>query len=393
MAHRPSLPVIFLTVFIDLVGFGICLPLLPKYAERYGAGGWKIGAVLGVYSLMQLLFAPWWGQLSDRIGRRPVLLVSTFGSAASYALFGLSARFSGETGVCILALSRVFAGICGANLSVASAYIADVTTAENRSRGMGMIGMAFGLGFILGPVLGGLAFQAWGLPGPGWTAAAICAANFALAWFVLAESRAPGGTPAARRPRAEQIRHVLGRPGVGFLVGVYFLATFSFTVFETTLTLLLSRKLGYDERQASYVFAYCGFAAALVQGGGVGRLVKSFGEARLVGASLLVAAASLAAMPFVASAPALLVVFAAGSGINRAPTMGLISRLSPDDEQGATLGVAQSAGTLARVVGPLTATSLFALWVPAPYLFCAGVATIAGLLALRRLLGSAAPKL
>ena len=395
MRSRSPLLVIFLTVFIDLVGFGICLPLLPKYAARYGADGWRIGAAMGVYSLMQLVFAPFWGQLSDRIGRRPVLLVSTAGSAVSYALFALSAAYSGSTGFWILVGSRVFAGACGANLGVASAYIADVTTPEKRSKGMGLIGMAFGLGFILGPVIGSESFKRIGLSGPGWVASAICAANFLVACFVLAESRAPGSAPAARRPRLEQVRHVLRMPGVGFLVGIYFLATFAFTSFETTLPLLLGSRIGLDEQHVGYVFAYCGFMAALVQGGGIGRLVKSFGESRLIGASLVVVAVSLAAIPFAGTLPtmlAALAVFAIGSGVNRAPTMGLISRLSPVDEQGATLGVAQSAGTLARVLGPLFATTLFQVAIPAPYLFCAAVALVAGILAAGRLAGSSSPE-
>lgn len=391
MKSRPPLLVIFLTVFIDLVGFGICLPLLPKYAARYGAEGWKIGAAMGVYSLMQLFFAPWWGQLSDRIGRRPVLLVSNFGSIVAYGLFGLSAGYSGDTGFWILVGSRVFAGICGANLSVASAYIADVTTAENRSKGMGMIGMAFGLGFILGPVIGGLSFARFGLAGPGWVAAAICAANFLLGLAILPETRQPVDKPPERRQRMAQVKHVLSLPDVGFLVGIYFLGTFAFTSFESTLPLLLDAKLKYDEKHVSYVFAFCGLTAAMVQGGGIGRLVKSFGERKLIGGSLVIAAASLALMPFANTLGLMLfalAVFAAGSGINRAPTMGLISQLSPAEEQGATLGVAQSAATLARVLGPVAATTLYHAWLPAPYLVCAAVALFAGLLAMKRLLGS-----
>lgn len=391
MRSRPPLLVIFLTVFIDLVGFGICLPLLPKYAARYGAEGWKIGAAMGVYSLMQLFFAPWWGQLSDRIGRRPVLLVSNFGSIVAYGLFGLSAKYSGDVGFWILVSSRIFAGICGANLSVASAYIADVTTAENRSKGMGMIGMAFGLGFILGPVIGGLSFDRFGLSGPGLVAAGICAANFLLGLAILPETRKIGAKSPERRQRLAQVKHVLSLPDVGFLVGIYFLGTFAFTSFESTLPLLLDAKLKYDEKHVSYVFAFCGLTAAMVQGGGIGRLVKSFGERKLIGGSLVVAAASLALMPFANTLGLMLfalAVFAAGSGINRAPTMGLISQLSPAEEQGATLGVAQSAGTLARVLGPVAATSLYKAWLPAPYLVCAAVALFAGLLAMKRLLGS-----
>jgi len=393
MKSGSPLLVIFLTVFIDLIGFGICLPLLPKYAERYGAQGWQIGAAMGVYSLMQLVFAPWWGQLSDRIGRRPVLLVSNFGSIIAYGLFGLSASYIGDTGFLILIGSRVFAGICGANLSVASAYIADVTTPEKRSKGMGLIGMAFGLGFILGPVIGSQAFKHFGLAGPGAVAAVICAINFLLGCFILPETRKKDAAPPIRRPRFAQIRHVLGMKEVGFLIGIYFLGTFAFTAFESTLPLLLDAKLRFDEEHVGYVFAFCGIMAAMVQGGGIGRLVKSFGERRLIGASLIVVAVSLVLMPLANSLPtmlAALAVFAIGSGINRAPTMGLISQLSPADEQGTTLGVAQSAGTLARVLGPTVATTLYDLWLPAPYLACATIALLAGLLAVLRLMGSTA---
>jgi MFS family permease len=393
MKSGSPLLVIVLTVFIDLIGFGICLPLLPKYAERYGAQGWQIGAAMGVYSLMQLVFAPWWGQLSDRIGRRPVLLVSNFGSIIAYGLFGLSASYIGDTGFWILIGSRVFAGICGANLSVASAYIADVTTPDKRSKGMGLIGMAFGLGFILGPVIGSQAFKHFGLAGPGAVAAVICAINFLLGCFILPETRKKDAAPPIRRPRFAQIRHVLGMKEVGFLIGIYFLGTFAFTAFESTLPLLLDAKLRFDEEHVGYVFAFCGIMAAMVQGGGIGRLVKSFGERRLIGASLIVVAVSLVLMPLANSLPtmlAALAVFAIGSGINRAPTMGLISQLSPADEQGTTLGVAQSAGTLARVLGPTVATTLYDLWLPAPYLACATIALLAGLLAVLRLMGSTA---
>lgn len=393
MKSGSPLLVIFLTVFIDLIGFGICLPLLPKYAERYGAQGWQIGAAMGVYSLMQLVFAPWWGQLSDRIGRRPVLLVSNFGSIIAYGLFGLSASYVGDTGFWILVGSRIFAGICGANLSVASAFIADVTTPEKRSKGMGLIGMAFGLGFILGPVLGSQAFKHFGLAGPGAVAAGICALNFLLGCFILPETRKKDAVPAIRRPRLAQIRHVLGMKEVGLLIGIYFLGTFAFTAFESTLPLLLDSKLHFDEEHVGYVFAFCGIMAALVQGGGIGRLVKSFGERRLIGASLIVVAVSLVLMPLantLTTMLAALAVFAIGSGINRAPTMGLISQLSPVDEQGTTLGIAQSAGTLARVLGPTVATTLYDLWLPAPYLACATIALLAGLLAVLRLMGSTA---
>jgi DHA1 family tetracycline resistance protein-like MFS transporter len=247
-------------------------------------------------------------------------------------------------------------------------------------------------------------------------AAVICAINFLLGCFILPETRKKDAALSAEQPRLERIRHtliivlktvpsllrgnriklirhVLGMKEVGFLIGIYFLGTFAFTAFESTLPLLLDTKLHYDEEHVGYVFAFCGIMAAMVQGGGIGRLVKSFGERRLIGASLLVVAVSLVLMPLANSLPtmlAALAVFAIGSGINRAPTMGLISQLSPADEQGTTLGIAQSAGTLARVLGPTVATTLYDLWLPAPYLACATIALLAGLLAVLRLMGSTA---
>src|SRR5437868_6983067 len=185
---KPSLLIIFFTVFIDLIGFGIVMPLLPLYSDKFGAPGWMNGAIVASFSLMQFLFAPAWGKLSDRIGRRPVLLVSNAGSAVAYGLFGFASHFSGEKALWVILASRVFAGICGANLSVASAYIADVSPPEKRSKSMGLIGMAFGLGFILGPALGSFSADKFGLAGPGWVAATICGANFLFTATTLVES-------------------------------------------------------------------------------------------------------------------------------------------------------------------------------------------------------------
>ncbi len=381
---KPSLLIIFLTVFIDLIGFGIVLPLLPKYCEIYGAKGYQIGLVIGSFSLMQFIFAPAWGRLSDRIGRRPVLLIGNAGSAISYALFALAAHYEGTLGLLVLLASRMFAGVCGATLSVASAYIADVTDRENRSKSMGLIGMAFGLGFILGPALGALSAAKFGLAGPGWMAAAFCAGNFILGLFILKESWKPNSEHAAPRPRWEQCLHTLRHPKLGKLIGIFFLATFCFTCFESTFSLLLDKNLHYDEKHVGYLFAYCGIIAAFIQGGAIGRLIKRFGDQRLIAGSMVVVAVSLAALPYMGNLWGILValgLFAAGSGINRAPTMGQISLNSPPSEQGATMGVAQSAGTLARIVGPVFATGLYAFHAALPYLISAGVALVTGVLA------------
>src|SRR6266436_8735401 len=189
--RQPSVLVIFLTVFIDLIGFGIVLPLLPIYNRDLGASYLLIGIIQASYSAMQFLFAPSWGRLSDRIGRRPVLLVSTAGAAISYALFAVGSGLAGHTALFVLLASRAFAGICGANITVAQAYIADVTPPSERSKKMGLIGMAFGLGFIFGPALGGVSWKLFGLQGPGWVAMGLCAANFILALAILPESWQP----------------------------------------------------------------------------------------------------------------------------------------------------------------------------------------------------------
>lgn len=386
--------VIFLTVFIDLIGFGIVLPLLPIFSKDFGANGFMVGLVIASFSAMQFLFAPWWGRLSDRIGRRPVLLISTAGAAVSYCLFAFAARFPDQTGLMLLLVSRVFAGICGANITVAQAYIADITPPETRSAKMGLIGMAFGLGFIFGPAIGGLAYKLLGITGPGWVAAGFCAANLVLAWFVLRESYQTAVQPAPKRARLAQISHVLTHRKISLLIAIFFLATFAFTCFETTLGLLVSQNFQLDLKTSDnskatigYLFAYCGIIGAIVQGGAIGWLVKKVGEPRLITLSLFLTGASLAILPFVRgdwlNLLLALALLSIGSSLTRPPLFGLISNLTLPDEQGATIGVAQSAGSLARIAGPIFAATLFD-WHPAlPYMACCGVCAVAGVLAWR----------
>lgn len=415
--RKPSLLVIFLTVFIDLVGFGIVLPLLPIYSDTFGASGLMVGVIMASFSAMQFLFAPIWGRLSDRIGRRPVLLVSTAGAALSYLVFGYGSTLAGNTALAVLLVSRMVAGICGANITVAQAYIADITPPEQRSKKMGLIGMAFGLGFIFGPILGGLAAKYFGISGPGYVAASLCAANFLVAFFRLPESRKPGTAPASRRPRFAQWMHILRQPTVGSLVIIFFFATFCFTCFETTLGLMVGRnfgldlKTGADAGTVTALFAFCGIIGAFVQGGPIGRLVKRFGEPRLIAVSLVLVAVSLAPIPFIHGSGGLswgvllrsdgvpwlellfaLALLSIGSGLTRPPLFGMLSILTPEDEQGETIGVAQSAGSLARIAGPLFAGGLFHFHPAWPYVACAAIALLTGILAWYRL-GNSEPEL
>src|SRR5580704_4219294 len=266
MKRKPSLLVIFLSVFIDLIGFGIVLPLLPNYAEdnfsaTFSQKGLVIGAIIASFSLMQFFFAPVWGKLSDRIGRRPVMLISNLGAAGSYALFAIGCSFIKDTPVAdnnylplgIILLSRVFAGICGANLSVASAYIADISPPEKRSARMGLIGMAFGLGFIFGPAIGAFSIEIFhSKQAPGWVAASFCAANFILGWFILGESRKPNSEHVVARPKLNQWSHTLAQPKLGLLICVFFFATFCFTCFESTFTLLAKHQFGFGEKNLNH---------------------------------------------------------------------------------------------------------------------------------------------
>ena len=413
MERKPSLLVVFLTVFIDLIGFGIVVPLVPIYSRHYGAGGWLIGAIIASFSAMQFVFSPIWGRLSDRHGRRPILLISTAGAALSYVLFAVGSGFENHTlALWALLVSRVFAGAFAGNITVAQAYIADITPPENRSKRMGLIGMAFGLGFIFGPAISGIALKLFGVTGPGWAATALCTANFVLAYSILAESLKPGSKHVANRPRLAQWGHTLSQPKIGLLILIFFLATFAFSCFETTLPLLVSDNFNLgitvDETKPAMtvisLFVFCGLIGAVIQGGAIGRLVKMFGEPKLIALSLVLTGIALALLPFIKGEGQLkwlavlhfadwpwikmllaLALLAIGSGLTRPPVFGMLSNLAPANEQGATIGVAQSAGALARILGPIFAATLY-LHVPMlPYAICGGISIAAGILAVVRL--------
>ncbi len=392
--RKPSAGIIFLTVFIDLIGFGIIIPLLPIYGKAFHASGAELGLLLSIFSIMQFFFGPLLGRLSDRIGRRPVLLLSTAGAAISYGIFAFGSGLQGNQALTVLFISRGFAGLCGANITVAQAYIADITPPAERSGKMGLIGMAFGLGFILGPPLGAAARHFLGLSGPGWVAAGLCATNFALAFLILPESWKPSSEHVARRPHLDQWLHTMTRPKVGLLILIFFLATFAFTCFETTIGLLICEKFSIEVESdrattlQGYLFAYAGVIGAFVQGGLTKRLVKSMGEPKLIATSLVLAAIGLGFLPFFTGWTSLLLLLAVlsiGTQMTRPPVFGMISNLTAADEQGVTIGVAQSMGALARILGPITMVPLFYRQPPLPYVICGGLSLLTGLIAWQRL--------
>lgn len=398
--------VVFLTVFIDLIGFGIVVPLVPMYSRHYGASGWLIGLIIASFSAMQFIFAPIWGRLSDKHGRRPILLISTAGASLSYILFAIGSGFQNHAyALGALLVSRAFAGACGGNITVAQAYIADITPPEHRSKRMGLIGMAFGLGFICGPIISGIALKLGGSTAPGWAAAALCAANFVLAYSILAESLKPDSGHIPNRPRWAQWTHTLGQPKIGLLIVIFFLSTFAFSCFESTLPLLVNDDfhLGLEQSEAApastviSLFVFCGIIGAFIQGGAIGKLVKMMGEPKLIAISLLLTGAAMVILPLIHGDGPLkwsavvrladmqwvkmllaLALLAVGSALTRAPLFGLLSNLTPHNEQGATIGVAQSAGALARICGPLFAASIYVYLPLLPYVICGGIAILTG---------------
>ena len=380
------LTILFLTVFLDLVGFGIVIPLLPLYAERFGASPIAVTWLVAVYSLMQFLFAPWWGQLSDRVGRRPVLLVGLFGSALSYLLFGLAGSLA------VLFVARCLAGLMGATIGVAQAYVADVTSPEERARGMGMIGAAFGLGFILGPVIGGLLAH-FGAGVPFLAAAALAGINGLLAIRWLPESRVPGGVPTGVvqmgfLARLALLRRLGTRSASSGLLVTFFLITFAFAALEATFSLWADRRWNFSPSEVAYLFAYLGVVSTVVQGGLVGPLTRRLGESRVARIGAAALALGLALLPLAPSIPMLagaLALLAFGQGAANPALAALISRTAPVGEHGKILGVSQSLSALGRILGPLWGGAAFArIGIGAPYLSGAAVAAAALLLLLAR---------
>ncbi|MBI5496488.1 MAG: MFS transporter [Deltaproteobacteria bacterium] len=400
-AHRASpLLLIFFTVFLDLLGFGIIIPVLPFYAEHYGASPLVVTLLGASYSMMQFLFAPLWGRLSDRVGRRPVILVGVAMSVVGYTVFGLAHTLG------VLFLARILAGIGNANIPTAQAYIADVTTPENRAKGMGILGMSFGLGFILGPALGGAAAKlgerlSAGDPAalftqtslPAFVAAALALVDLVLAGWLLPESLQPGA-PHARAGRGflspAVLAHAARTPVVGVLLVVGFLFTVSWANVEQTFGLLLERKFvehpGTPEAMGKAIaltttaLTLVGFVAAVVQGGLIGRLTRRFGEKALLASGLFLQVVALALIAYVPTELLLypvLVLMAVANGLVNPSSSSLVSRAAPPDEQGLTLGIAQSLAALGRALGPVWGGWLFERDFHLPYVSSAVVMLVA----------------
>ncbi len=383
---RRTLTTLFLIVFADLVGFGIVIPLLPLYAEHFHPTPWVFGLLMASYSAMQFVFSPLLGRLSDRIGRRPVLLISLVGSVGGFVLFALSQSLPW------LFASRLLAGICGGNIATAQAVIADTTPPEKRAHGMGMIGAAFGLGFIAGPALAGL-LAPIGMGAPGWAAAAFSAAAWVMTLLFLPETRPrdAAAAPAAPASGFSRLAFALDHREMAPLLAIGFFVVTGFAAFEVTFAQFLHDRLALPHSGVSFLFVYIGVLAVAVQGGLVGRASRRFGERNLLLAGLAASATGLVLLATAHRLGAVLAVLplvALGSGFVMPSLSALVSKSARADEQGAALGAFQGLGSLARVVGPFSAELALGAWgVAAPQLGAAALAVAAavgGSMLLRR---------
>ncbi len=375
---KASRLILFLTVFIDLLGFGIVIPFLPMFAERTGVGAGAVGPILAVYSLAQLLCAPMLGRISDRVGRRPVIMLGLLGSSVSYLIYGFANSFW------LLMLSRAVHGACAGTVSTAQAYVADTTDESDRAQGMGMIGAAFGLGFVLGPALGGVLGRT-SLRLPVFLASALTFANLLFAARFLPESHQALSTvrltpaqllePLMRLPR-DLAGHRLAR-----LFSLAFMLTFVLAALEATFALTVPRVYGYGAFGVGLLLGYTGLVQAIAQGYVLGKVVKRFGEVRVLKVGAIALALGLAPLGTLDSRGGLLVMMALiaiGYGLASPSVASLISRRSERHVQGEVLGINQSAMALARIFGPLAGAAVYAILGPsAPYIGGAIVAALA----------------
>ncbi len=367
--RSPLLP-IFLIVMVDVLGLTIILPLLPFYAERLGASPTVVGLLVSTYAACQLIAGPVLGQMSDRVGRRPLLLVSQMGTFIGFLILA----WAGSAGMLWLVfLSRIIDGLTAGNLSLAQAYISDVTVPEERAKSFGVIGVAFGIGFLIGPAITGF-LSTFGYEYPIFAAAALSATSILSTYFLLpaapvvpdAERRGGPAPPAGRRLRVldwGNYATYFKRPVLAELLWQFFSFAFAFAIFMSGFALFAERRYtwnghAFGVKEVGFVFAYVGFLGIILQGGLIGRLVRRFGEEKLVSAGFLSATAGFALLGFTYRLPGLLVassIASFGTGILRPALTSLITQRAGRDEQGVVLGLTQSLMSVAQIVAPVIA--------------------------------------
>ncbi|OYU96941.1 MAG: tetracycline resistance MFS efflux pump [Bacteroidetes bacterium B1(2017)] len=370
MKNRSPIFVLFVTILIDLLGFGLIIPIFPIFARELHATNLEIGLIAGIYSLMNFLFAPFWGTLSDKIGRRPVMLISIAITMLSYVFFAFTHS------LVYLIISRVFAGIGSANISAAQAYISDITEPKDRAKNMGLIGAAFGLGFIFGPPVGGYLKAMSGAGSVdfvGYFAAGLCAFNFVLAYLFLPESlKVKQSQKKFTYKPIGNLIHELKKPLIRELISINFIFIAAFSMMQITSSILWMERYQLDEKQIGFVFMYIGISSAIVQGGLIGKLSKAFGEKQLLLIGSILMCIGLASIPFVPTdwfylQLISLTLIALANGCLTPSITSLISQLAPKNEQGQALGTNQSFGSLARVIGPALGGVLYTYHFTLPY--------------------------
>lgn len=349
MANRKlQYAAIFLTCFIDILGFGIVIPVLPLYGEHFGATAMQIGALVGIFSLAQFICSPLWGKMSDRVGRKPVLLIGLAGTVAGYLIMGLAGSVAG------LFIGRLIDGVAGANISAAQAYLADISSKENRAKAMGVLGAAFGLGFVFGPVLGGIAGK-FNYALPMYIAAGLAAVNFFFVVFCLPESRVPGTKEEAPEKLFPNMFSHIEASVYWRTLASYFLVIAGFSMMTTVFAQLLWYRYKLDVLHTGFVLGGIGILGVIIQGGLIGRLVRIFGEQRLALSGAFFMSFGLAALAFTEGMMGMILASAAigiGNSLLMPTLSALASRSVEADWQGRALGVMQSSGSLARFLGP-----------------------------------------
>lgn len=385
MKTKSPLVIIFLTVFIDLIGFGIIIPLSPFLAKEYGADEIDVGILQASYSLMQFLFSPFWGRLSDRYGRRPIILLSVLGCSLSYFLFAFSSSFW------MLVVARSLAGFFGGNISAASAYIADVTPAESRSKNMGLIGAAFGLGFIFGPVIGGVLSDIgpkiseappFGVGFAAVGAGVLCLANFIFAFFFLKESHRYNGVLRPRVNRLKQLAKYLTQSTLARLMITFLLSGVAMAHMESMLFLYVKDVFDWTLQQASFGFAYVGVMIVFTQGYLIRKIIPKYGERNVLFMGLTMAGSGIFLLGLSTSIPLLAfanTILALGVGMVNPATLGSISLLASKDDQGGTLGVTQSLSAFGRIAGPISGGFLYHNFGKSTPFFAGGILMLLGL--------------
>ena len=360
---KGALGTIFLIVFIDLLGFGIIIPLLPRYVPDFTHNPLKVTLLFSVYSICQFVGAPVLGLVSDRFGRRPVLFVSQLGSAVGYVLLGVATTFQWAnpgTRLALVYLSRILDGFTGGNISTAQAYVSDVTTPQNRAKGMGVLGAAFGIGFTAGPFLGGVLGH-YNVSWPAYVAAVFSGGAAVLSWLFLKDTRTHKPTEAEVWLHPSKFVPIFRRPVLVQLLAISFFIMAAFVMMESTVTMFLDERFGYKEKQVGLFFGFVGLIIVIVQGGLIGRLTKRIGEWPLAVGGCLLVAAGMIAFTTTAFRPLVWVLLVAGAvnatgrSLQQPTISSLISKFSDPRDQGVVFGLFHGLGSLARVVGPVIA--------------------------------------